>query len=105
MTTTRSTRVRGFRLGNGEPGDLLGVINISAQKAAERAACAAEERSRQMPESSPIAVAVINRPEGTPPFANTRALVLANTDMVTFMGRLVTAWFRDPRPARAISRA
>ncbi len=97
--------VRGFRLGNGEPGGLLGVIvDISAQKAAERAARAAEERSRQMLESSPIAV-VINRPEGTPLFANTRALVLANTDMATFMGRPVTAWFRAPSAGeKAIAR-
>ena len=88
--------VRGFRLGNGEPGGLLGVIvDISAQKAAERAARSAEERSRQMLESSPIAV-VINRPDGTPLFANTRALVLADTDMETFMSRPVTTWFRDP---------
>ncbi|MCK6396031.1 response regulator [Zoogloea sp.] len=97
--------VRGFRLGNGEPGGLLGVIvDISAQKAAERAARAAEERSRQMLESSPIAV-VINRPDGTPLFANTRALVLADTDMDTFMSRSVTTWFRDPSAGeKAIAR-
>ncbi|WP_374502053.1 response regulator [Zoogloea sp.] len=97
--------VRGFRLGNGEPGGLLGVIvDISAQKAAERAARAAEERSRQMLESSPIAV-VINRPDGTPLFANTRALVLADTDMSTFMARPVTTWFRDPSAGeKAITR-
>jgi two-component system, sensor histidine kinase and response regulator len=87
--------VTGFRLANGEPGGLLGVIvDITAQKEAERIARAAEERSRQMLESSPIAV-VINRPDGTPLFANTRALVLAGTDMATFMQNPVTRWFRD----------
>ncbi|WP_079433587.1 response regulator [Zoogloea sp. LCSB751] len=88
--------VSGFRLANGEPGGLLGVIvDISAQKAAEREARAADEWSRRMLESSPIAV-VINRPDGTPLFANTRALVLAGTDMQSFMQRPVTGWFRDP---------
>ncbi|MBS0354298.1 MAG: response regulator [Proteobacteria bacterium] len=88
--------VSGFRLANGEPGGLLGVIvDISAQKAAERKTRSADEWSRRMLESSPIAV-VINRPDGTPLFANTRALVLAGTDMQTFMQRSVTGWFRDP---------
>jgi len=88
--------VTGFRLANGAPGGLLGVIvDITAQKEAERIARAAEERSRQMLESSPIAV-VINRPDGTPLFANTRALVLAGTDMATFLQKPVTHWFRDP---------
>ncbi|HRH75516.1 MAG TPA: ATP-binding protein, partial [Zoogloea sp.] len=55
-------------------------------------------------ESSPIAV-VINRPDGTPLFANTRALVLADTDMSTFMARPVTTWFRDPSAGeKAIAR-
>ncbi|MBS0346429.1 MAG: response regulator [Proteobacteria bacterium] len=97
--------VSGFRLANGGPGGLLGVmVDISAQKAAERKALAADEWSRRMLESSPVAV-VINRPEGTPLFANTRALVLAGTDMQTFMERPVTGWFRDPAAGeRALGR-
>ncbi|MBN9696796.1 MAG: response regulator [Zoogloea sp.] len=91
--------VRGFRLANGAPGGLLGaIVDISDQKRAERSARAAEERSRQMLESSPIAV-VINRIDGSPLFANTRALVLAGIDMDGFMKRPVTAWFRDPAAA------
>lgn len=48
---------------------------------------------------------VINRPDGMPLFANTRALVLADTDMDTFMSRSVTTWFRDPSAGeKAIAR-
>ncbi|MDD2667394.1 response regulator [Zoogloea sp.] len=91
--------VTGFRLASGEPGGLLGVlVDISAQKEAERIVRAAEERSRQMLESSPIAV-VINRPDGAPLFANSRALMLTGTDMATFMQQPVTRWFRDPTAA------
>ncbi|MCB1889632.1 MAG: response regulator [Rhodocyclaceae bacterium] len=91
--------VSGFRLANGDPGGLLGVIvDISEQKDAERAAREAEERASRMLESSPIAV-VINRPDGTPIFANQRACQLAGVDHADYMRRSVIGWFRDPEQA------
>ena len=55
-------------------------------------------------ESSPIAV-VINRPDGTPLFANTRAHDLAGTDAAGFMARPVMSWFGDPDfPQAALER-
>ncbi len=91
--------VTGFRLASGEPGGLLGVIvDISEQKAAERAARLAEERASEMLESSPIAV-VINRPDGTPLFANQRACELAGVSHDDYLARSVIGWFRDPEQA------
>ncbi|MCB1906609.1 MAG: response regulator [Rhodocyclaceae bacterium] len=87
--------VTGFRLANGEPGGLLGlIVDISDQKRAERAAREAEERATRMLESSPIAV-VINRPDGTPMFGNQRACELACVDRDDYMRRSVIGWFRD----------
>ncbi|MCP5310240.1 MAG: response regulator [Zoogloeaceae bacterium] len=91
--------VSGFRLSDGRPGGLLGVIvDISEQKAAERAAREAEERATLMLESSPIAV-VINRPDGTPLFANSRACELAGVSHEAYLNRSVIGWFRLPQRA------
>jgi len=91
--------VRGFRLANGDPGGLLGVIvDITEQKNAERAAREAEERASRMLESSPIAV-VINRPDGTPIFANQRACELAGVSHDDYLQRSVIGWFRDGQQA------
>lgn len=91
--------VSGFRLANGSPGGLLGVIvDISAQKDAERAAREAELRATRMLESSPIAV-VINRPDGTPIFANARAAELAGVEPAEYLARSVIGWFRDAEQA------
>ncbi len=97
--------VSGFRLANGDPGGLLGVIvDISEQKNAERTAREAEERASRMLESSPIAV-VINRPDGTALFANQRACELAGVEHADYMRRSVIDWFRDPQlAARLLAR-
>ncbi len=94
--------VRSFRLASGEPGGLLGVlVDITAQKEAEREARAADEWSRRILESSPIAV-VINRPGGPPLFANSRAAEVAGTTIGDFMQRPASSWFRDPAVADAV---
>uniref|UniRef100_UPI0035B39101 response regulator n=1 Tax=Zoogloea sp. TaxID=49181 RepID=UPI0035B39101 len=94
--------VSAFRLVSGEAGGLLGVlVDISAQKEAEREARRAHEASRHILESSPIAV-VINRPGNPPLLANTRAAELACTDMADFMRRPANAWFRSQTVADAV---
>ena len=94
--------VSSFRLANGQPGGLLGVlVDISAQKEAEREARAADEWSRRILESSPIAV-IINRPGGNPLFANSRAAEVARTSRDDFMQRPVVSWFRSQAVADAV---
>ncbi|WP_374246996.1 response regulator, partial [Zoogloea sp.] len=94
--------VSSFRLASGEPGGLVGVlVDITAQKEAEREARAADEWSRRILESSPIAV-IITRPGGNPVFANSRAAEVARTTLDDFMKRPVVSWFRSPAAADAV---
>ncbi len=94
--------VSSFRLANGAPGGLLGVlVDISAQKEAEREARAADEWSRRILESSPIAV-IINRPGGDPLFANSRAAEVARTSLEEFMQRPAASWFRNHTVADSV---
>ena len=94
--------VSSFRLANGELGGLLGVlVDISAQKEAEREARSADEWSRRILESSPIAV-IINRPGGNPLFVNSRAAEVARTSREDFMQRPVVSWFRNQAVADAV---
>ncbi|NMG50103.1 response regulator [Azoarcus communis] len=89
--------VSGFRLGNGHPGGLLGIIvDISAQKAAERQAREAENRLLGILSASPIAV-VLNRPDGRMLFANRRASELSRLAHDVFLQRSALEWFADPR--------
>ncbi len=89
-------RVRDFGLADGRAGGLLGVlVDLSGQQDASREARCAEETSRRILESSPVAI-VINRTDGPPLFANSRAAELADTDMQEFLRRPAVSWFRDP---------
>jgi PAS domain S-box-containing protein len=89
-------RTRNFGLADGRAGGLLGVlVDLSSQQEASREARSAEETSRRILESSPVAI-VINRTDGPPLFANSRAAELADTDMQEFMRRPAVSWFRDP---------
>ncbi|WP_442770822.1 response regulator [Zoogloea ramigera] len=89
-------RTRNFGLADGRAGGLLGVlVDLSSQHEASREARSAEETSRRILESSPVAI-VINRTDGPPLFANSRAAELADTDMQEFMRRPAVSWFRDP---------
>ncbi|MBL8435808.1 MAG: PAS domain-containing protein [Zoogloea sp.] len=89
-------RVRDFGLADGRAGGLLGVlVDLSSQQEASREARCAEETSRRILESSPVAI-VINRTDGPPLFANSRAAELADTDMQEFLRRPAVSWFRDP---------
>ena len=89
-------RTRNFGLADGRAGGLLGVmVDISSQQEASREARNAEETSRRILESSPLAI-VINRTDGPPLFANSRAAELADTDMQEFLRRPAMSWFRDP---------
>ena len=89
-------RVRDFGLADGRTGGLLGVlVDLSSQQEASREARCAEETSRRILESSPVAI-VINRTDGPPLFANSRAAELADTDMQEFLRRPAVSWFRDP---------
>ena len=88
-------RVRDFGLADGRTGGLLGVlVDLSSQQEASREARCAEETSRRILESSPVAI-VINRTDGPPLFANSRAAELADTDMQEFLRRPAVSWFRD----------
>jgi len=88
--------VSGFRLNDGRPGGLLGVIvDISETKSAERRARDAEAQLRSILESSPIAV-VITDLDGMPVFANSRAAELAGLDHETFMQMPAARRYVDP---------
>ncbi|MDD3329377.1 MAG: ATP-binding protein [Zoogloea sp.] len=89
-------RVRDFGLADGRAGGLLGVlVDLSGEQDASREARCAEETSRRILESSPVAI-VINRTDGPPLFANSRAAELADIDMQEFLLRPAVSWFRDP---------
>ncbi len=89
--------VTGFRLTDGRPGGLLGIIvDITETKAAERRARDAEAQLRRILESSPIAVVVSNK-AGMPVFANSRACEMAGLDHDAFMQQPVSRRFVDPQ--------
>nr|WP_282959167.1 response regulator [Azoarcus sp. L1K30] len=93
---------RGFCLGNGAPGGLLGVIvDISAQKDAERQARKAEARLLSILSASPIAV-VLNRPDGRMLFANQRTSELAGIGHDAFLARSALEWFERPSDAERL---
>jgi two-component system sensor histidine kinase/response regulator len=82
--------VSGFRLSDGQPGGLLGIIvDITETKDAERRARDAEAQLRSILESSPIAVVIADL-DGMPVFANSRAAQMAGLEHEAFM-RLPTA--------------
>ncbi len=88
--------VKGFRLGSGAPGGMLGVIvDISPQKQAARRAREAEDRLLGILSASPVA-AVMSREAGSILFANARASELAGVGHEEFMVRPAVTWFRDP---------
>jgi two-component system sensor histidine kinase/response regulator len=88
--------VAGFRLTDGRPGGLLGIlVDITETKNAERRARDAEAQLRHVLESSPIAVVVAD-PTGMPVFANAAACQLAGRTPAEFMRVPAEQRFGDP---------
>ena len=74
--------VRGFRLGNGEPGGLLGVIvDISAQKSAER-----ELRKLSLAVEQSPSMLLVTTPGGAIQYANPRFCQMAGFDAGQLIG-------------------
>ncbi|TVT71828.1 MAG: PAS domain S-box protein [Denitromonas halophila] len=93
--------VQGFRLADGQPGGLLGVVvDISDTKAAERRARDAEAQLSRILESSPIGV-VLTSEGSVPVFANWRACALAGFSREAFMQTPVLERYVDPAQRRA----
>jgi len=88
--------VSGFRLSDGRPGGLLGIIvDITETKDAERRARDAEAQLRSILESSPIAVVIADL-DGMPVFANSRAAEMAGLDHEAFMRLPAARRYVDP---------
>ncbi|MEZ5628286.1 MAG: PAS domain S-box protein [Rhodocyclaceae bacterium] len=87
---------QGFRLADGQPGGLLGVIvDITELKAAERRARDAEAQLNRILESSPIGVVIAG--EGRLPlFANGPACTMAGLPRNVFMQTPILARYVDP---------
>ncbi|HQU90606.1 MAG TPA: PAS domain-containing protein, partial [Denitromonas sp.] len=92
---------QGFRLADGQPGGLLGVVvDISDTKAAERRARDAEAQLSRILESSPIGV-VLTGEGSMPVFANWRACAMAGLSRDEFMQTPVAERYVDPAQRRA----
>ncbi|MCZ4306701.1 PAS domain S-box protein [Zoogloeaceae bacterium G21618-S1] len=93
--------VQGFRLADGQPGGLLGVVvDISDTKAAERRARDAEAQLSRILESSPIGV-VIAGEDSVPVFANWRACAMAGFSREAFMQTPAIERYVDPAQRHA----
>ena len=91
---------RGFRLADGRPGGLLGVVvDISDTKAAERRARDAEAQLSRLLESSPIGVVLTG--DRLPVFANARACEMAGLPRDAFMRTPVIDRYVDPAQREA----
>ena len=87
---------QGFRLADGQPGGLLGVVvDITELKAAERRARDAEAQLNRILESSPIGV-VITGDKHLPLFANGPACAMAGLPRHVFMQMPMLARYVDP---------
>ncbi|MBT0963950.1 PAS domain S-box protein [Denitromonas iodatirespirans] len=91
---------RGFRLADGRPGGLLGVVvDISEAKAAERRARDAEAQLSRILESSPIGVVLTG--DRLPVFANARACAMSGLSQDAFMRTPVIDRYVDPAQREA----